>query len=288
MHVAAQELTSGGVLIEVSDSGVGIPEARLAEMNWRLDNPPVIDVSVSRHMGLFAVARLAERHGVRVRLRPAVPARADRPGLAAGQRHRAGSQPVRRAVPHVRHAAAAGGCRRARHAHPPGPGGPAREPPRDVIVPDHAATGAREPVQPGISPRRRRTGISTGPARRRRHRHRARRVDRRQAAPTSDWFRAGRRPTGRPGPTAGDRRARRPGQPAGQQVGRGADGTRRLGCPARGPRASRSGRLHVAGLPRASRGRPIPGWRRPLPAPGPSRPGSGRTGTDHATIAAVT
>jgi signal transduction histidine kinase len=73
VHVSAQELTSGGVLIEVTDSGVGIPEARLAEMNWRLDNPPVMDVSVSRHMGLFAVARLAERHGVRVRLRPRSP-----------------------------------------------------------------------------------------------------------------------------------------------------------------------------------------------------------------------
>ena len=73
VHVSAQELTSGGVLIEVSDSGVGIPEARLTEMNSRLDNPPVIDVSVSRHMGLFAVARLAERHGVRVRLRARPP-----------------------------------------------------------------------------------------------------------------------------------------------------------------------------------------------------------------------
>ena len=73
VHVSAQELTSGGVLIEVSDSGVGVPEARLSEMNWRLDNPPVIDVSVSRHMGLFAVARLAERHGVRVRLRAGSP-----------------------------------------------------------------------------------------------------------------------------------------------------------------------------------------------------------------------
>jgi len=73
VHVAAQELTSGGVLIEVSDNGVGVPDARLAEMNWRLDNPPVMDVSVSRHMGLFAVARLAERHGVRVRLRPRTP-----------------------------------------------------------------------------------------------------------------------------------------------------------------------------------------------------------------------
>jgi signal transduction histidine kinase len=73
VYVGAQELPSGGVLIEVSDSGVGIPEARLAEMNWRLDNPPVMDVSVSRHMGLFAVARLAERHGVRVRLRAGSP-----------------------------------------------------------------------------------------------------------------------------------------------------------------------------------------------------------------------
>jgi len=73
VHISGQEIPSGGLLIEVSDSGVGIPEARLTEMNMRLDNPPVIDVSVSRHMGLFAVARLAERHGVRVRLRPGSP-----------------------------------------------------------------------------------------------------------------------------------------------------------------------------------------------------------------------
>ncbi len=73
VQVSAQEVISGGVLIEVTDSGVGIPDGRLAEINWRLDNPPVIDVSVSRHMGLFAVARLAERHGVRVRLRTRAP-----------------------------------------------------------------------------------------------------------------------------------------------------------------------------------------------------------------------
>ena len=73
VHISGEEIPSGGVLIEVSDSGVGIPEARLTEMNMRLDNPPVIDVSVSRHMGLFAVARLAERHGIRVRLRARPP-----------------------------------------------------------------------------------------------------------------------------------------------------------------------------------------------------------------------
>ena len=71
--VSVQALASGGVLIQVSDSGVGISEARLAEINQRLDDPPAIDESVSRHMGLFAVARLAERHGVRVRLRAGNP-----------------------------------------------------------------------------------------------------------------------------------------------------------------------------------------------------------------------
>ncbi len=73
VHVSARELGTGGVLIEVSDSGVGVSEARLAEMNWRLDSVPVLDESVSRHMGLFAVARLAGRHGIRVRLRAGTP-----------------------------------------------------------------------------------------------------------------------------------------------------------------------------------------------------------------------
>ena len=54
-------------------AGIGIPPTRLAEMNWRFDNPPLVDVSVSRHMGLFAVSRLAARHGVRVRLQVAAP-----------------------------------------------------------------------------------------------------------------------------------------------------------------------------------------------------------------------
>jgi signal transduction histidine kinase len=73
VHISAQEVASGGVLLEIRDSGVGIPPSRLPEINWRLDNPPVVDVSVSQHMGLFAVSRLAARYGVRVRLRNATP-----------------------------------------------------------------------------------------------------------------------------------------------------------------------------------------------------------------------
>jgi signal transduction histidine kinase len=74
VRVSGHVLDGGGVLLEVTDSGVGISAERLAQMNWRLDYPPDVDVSVSRHMGLFAVSHLAARHGVRIRLRPAHPA----------------------------------------------------------------------------------------------------------------------------------------------------------------------------------------------------------------------
>jgi signal transduction histidine kinase len=73
VQLTGQEVSTGGVLLEVRDAGIGIPQTRLAEMNWRFDNPPLVDVSVSRHMGLFAVSRLAARHGVRVRLQAATP-----------------------------------------------------------------------------------------------------------------------------------------------------------------------------------------------------------------------
>jgi signal transduction histidine kinase len=66
--VGAQQVTTGGVLIEISDNGVGILDQELAHANWRLENPPVVDVAVSRRMGLFVVGRLAARHGIRVRL----------------------------------------------------------------------------------------------------------------------------------------------------------------------------------------------------------------------------
>jgi signal transduction histidine kinase len=78
VYVTGQVLVSSGVLIEITDEGLGIPEQELAYANWRLDNPPVIDVAVSRRMGLFVVGRLAARHGIKVRLR-----RAQSGGLSA-------------------------------------------------------------------------------------------------------------------------------------------------------------------------------------------------------------
>jgi signal transduction histidine kinase len=71
VYVAGQPLSSGGVLLDITDHGVGISDQEMSHANWRLDNPPVVDVAVSRRMGLFVVGRLAARHGVRVRLRHA-------------------------------------------------------------------------------------------------------------------------------------------------------------------------------------------------------------------------
>jgi signal transduction histidine kinase len=71
VSVSGHMLGSGGVLLDITDEGVGMGGDEMAHANWRLDNPPVVDVAVSRRMGLFVVARLAARHGIRVRLRPA-------------------------------------------------------------------------------------------------------------------------------------------------------------------------------------------------------------------------
>ena len=71
VNVAGHLLNSGGVLLDITDLGVGMGTEEMAHANWRLDNPPVVDVAVSRRMGLFVVARLAARHGIRVRLRQA-------------------------------------------------------------------------------------------------------------------------------------------------------------------------------------------------------------------------
>ena len=293
VHVAAQELTSGGVLIEVSDNGVGIPEARLAEMNWRLDNPPVMDVSVSRHMGLFAVARLAERHGVRVRLRPRSPH-----GLTAlvwlpdGVTEReAGLYGARSRTFATQGRGGSGG-----HGIPtrpvpealPSNDRPANDRPandrRGVIVPDHGGTGAREPAisTTAIS----NTGFSNagvpnagvpnaGPVAGAR-------------AATSDWFRsrpsageAGGAAAGNGNGSAGFAMGAT-GQPTGQQDGRGADGNdgwavgrhaaQIIAEPVRGDFTS-------AGLPtRVPQANLIPGSAgggRSSGAGAPSRPGSG-------------
>ncbi|MFI6709799.1 nitrate- and nitrite sensing domain-containing protein [Nonomuraea sp. NPDC050478] len=67
--VSSSLIEGGGALLSVTDSGISMTEEELAEANRRLAEPPVVDVSVSRRMGLFVVGRLALRHGIRVQLR---------------------------------------------------------------------------------------------------------------------------------------------------------------------------------------------------------------------------
>jgi signal transduction histidine kinase len=68
VKLSASIAPDGGLAIEISDVGAGLPGARLHEINQRLAAPPAVDVSVSRQMGLFVVGRLASRHGITVRL----------------------------------------------------------------------------------------------------------------------------------------------------------------------------------------------------------------------------
>lgn len=70
----------GDLAIEIVDNGFGIPEDELEQINERLADPPSVDVSVARRMGLYVVARLAKRHDILVRLRNN---EGDVPGLTA-------------------------------------------------------------------------------------------------------------------------------------------------------------------------------------------------------------
>ncbi len=70
VRVTGHALPDGRVLVEIHDTGIGLSPEDLAAINERLANPPTVDVSVSRRMGLFVVGRLSLRHGIRIQLRP--------------------------------------------------------------------------------------------------------------------------------------------------------------------------------------------------------------------------
>lgn len=57
-----------GYMLTVSDSGIGMSQERIAEFNALLDNPPVLGLALQPTLGMYVVARLAARHGVRVQL----------------------------------------------------------------------------------------------------------------------------------------------------------------------------------------------------------------------------
>lgn len=69
VRISFTRAVDGGVLVEVTDRGIGIPDANLAEINERLASGGQVGTETARHMGLFVVSRLALRHGLTVRLR---------------------------------------------------------------------------------------------------------------------------------------------------------------------------------------------------------------------------
>jgi signal transduction histidine kinase len=76
--IAARAAEDNGVVLRIEDAGIGMKPNELEEANERIANPPVVDVSVARRMGLYVVGRLAARYGISVRL-----ARSQAGGVAA-------------------------------------------------------------------------------------------------------------------------------------------------------------------------------------------------------------
>jgi hypothetical protein len=68
VQVAGQSISSGYV-IEIEDRGLGMSDEELVEANERLANPPIVDFALSRMLGLYVVARLAQRYNIKVQLR---------------------------------------------------------------------------------------------------------------------------------------------------------------------------------------------------------------------------
>ena len=71
VDISGQLLASGGVVVDITDRGVGMSAKEMAYANWQLENQPTKDINVLKWMGLFVVARLAARHGIRIRLQQA-------------------------------------------------------------------------------------------------------------------------------------------------------------------------------------------------------------------------
>jgi signal transduction histidine kinase len=83
VRVSAVHTGNGGLVIEVSDIGLGMTESDLRVANTRLQSGGEVTPYTARHMGLFVVGRLAQQNGLVVRLRSTIAGEANS-GTTAG------------------------------------------------------------------------------------------------------------------------------------------------------------------------------------------------------------
>ena len=72
VRVSAVHTGNRGLVIEVSDAGLGMTGGDIRMANTRLESGGEVTPYTTRHMGLFVVGRLARQHGLVVRLRSSV------------------------------------------------------------------------------------------------------------------------------------------------------------------------------------------------------------------------
>ncbi|HEX3286017.1 MAG TPA: ATP-binding protein [Mycobacterium sp.] len=83
VRVSAVHTGNRGLVIEVSDIGLGMTESDLRVANTRLQSGGEVTPYTARHMGLFVVGRLAQQNGLVVRLRSTIAGEANS-GTTAG------------------------------------------------------------------------------------------------------------------------------------------------------------------------------------------------------------
>ena len=77
VRVSAAHTGSRGLVVEVSDAGLGMTEGDLRMTNMRLESGGEVTPYTTRHMGLYVVGRLAAQHGLVVRLRSSMAGQPD-------------------------------------------------------------------------------------------------------------------------------------------------------------------------------------------------------------------
>src|SRR3984957_6145919 len=58
-----------GLIVEIEDRGLGMSEEQISQINSKLIDPPLLDLSGSEQLGLFIAGQLAARHDVKITMR---------------------------------------------------------------------------------------------------------------------------------------------------------------------------------------------------------------------------